>query len=373
MKKKIAKVASLFFAAAMVCTIGKSPVKANSFISETEDNNSAQTANEVFVVSGETVIGGSVRADEREEQGFLKDEYDWYKITFEDQGKCDFRLSCTSDSTKSSWTNEYCLDVYDKDFNSVSSYKYGLVHDAGDVYYVRVESASYIIGTDEDGWYYEYQLSLNDDTSEEYVSNNHFNSSSAYMLTPGKRAYALGWNSTHSRYFSFKVPKGKLATLYFEPVADADVNKIISSPYDLELVRLSDNEVLASGSAKTKLSLSEIKNEYSGKFTKLTGSNTYVFSVNGGYSPNCQWYSVRYELKDYKVDHKKPTVTGVTNGKTYKKAVIIKFKDESGIKSAKLNKKKIKSGTKVTKNGSYVLSVTDKSGNTKTVRFKIRK
>lgn len=73
------------------------------------------------------------------------------------------------------------------------------------------------------------------------------------------------------------------------------------------------------------------------------------------------------------VDKTKPTITGVKNGKTYKKAVTIKFKDASGIKSAKLNGKSIKSGTKVSKNGSYTLVVTDKAGNKKTVKFKIKK
>lgn len=74
------------------------------------------------------------------------------------------------------------------------------------------------------------------------------------------------------------------------------------------------------------------------------------------------------------IDKKAPTVTGVKNGVTYKKTVTIKYEDtNSGIKSAILNGTKIKSGTKVSKNGTYKLVVTDKAGNVKTVNFKIKK
>ena len=73
-------------------------------------------------------------------------------------------------------------------------------------------------------------------------------------------------------------------------------------------------------------------------------------------------------------DSKKPVVTGVENGKTYKGAVVISFSDElSGLKSAKLGKKKVKSGVKVTKPGKYTLKLTDKAGNKTTVKFTIEK
>lgn len=73
-------------------------------------------------------------------------------------------------------------------------------------------------------------------------------------------------------------------------------------------------------------------------------------------------------------DNAAPVVKGVKNNKTYKKPVTIKFSDNiSGIKSAKLNGKTIKSGKKITKLGKYTLKVTDKCGNTKTIKFKIKK
>ncbi len=73
------------------------------------------------------------------------------------------------------------------------------------------------------------------------------------------------------------------------------------------------------------------------------------------------------------VDRTKPSVKGVKNAKTYKKAVTIKFSDKNGIKSAKLNGKTVKSGTKASKKGTYVLKVTDNAGNVQTVKFKVKK
>lgn len=110
------------------------------------------------------------------------------------------------------------------------------------------------------------------------------------------------------------------------------------------------------------------------------GGNTFTIPKNGT-------YTVRYEATDgvnhYKystvitangIDTTAPTVKGVKNKKKYKKAVTIKFSDkQSGIKKATLNGKKIKSGKKVKKKGSYTLNVWDKAGNKKTVKFTIKK
>lgn len=72
------------------------------------------------------------------------------------------------------------------------------------------------------------------------------------------------------------------------------------------------------------------------------------------------------------IDKKKPT-TNLKNNKTYKKNVKVSFADKtSGIKKAVLNGKKIKSGYKIGKSGSYKLVLTDKAGNTRTVRFKVK-
>ena len=60
------------------------------------------------------------------------------------------------------------------------------------------------------------------------------------------------------------------------------------------------------------------------------------------------------------------------NGKTYIGAKVVKFKDNCGIAKATLNGKKISSGKKISKKGSYKLVVTDINGLKTTVSFKIK-
>lgn len=90
-------------------------------------------------------------------------------------------------------------------------------------------------------------------------------------------------------------------------------------------------------------------------------------------------YTIKVTTKDFSNtftvyrDTTKPTVSGVKNEKTYTKAVTIKFSDKtSGVQKATLNGKTIKTGKKVSKKGEYTLKVTDKAGNTKTVKFTIK-
>lgn len=73
-----------------------------------------------------------------------------------------------------------------------------------------------------------------------------------------------------------------------------------------------------------------------------------------------------------KLDLTAPSIKGVKNNKVYKKPITVKFSDASGIKKATLNNKNIKSGTKVSKKGTYILKVTDKIGNTKKIKFTIK-
>jgi hypothetical protein len=104
---------------------------------------------------------------------------------------------------------------------------------------------------------------------------------------------------------------------------------------------------------------------YSASVTK-NGKVTFMIQTT-----NDVRYASTYKVTG--IDTKKPTVSGVKNGKTYKKAVTITFSDDgSGVKSAKLNGKSIKSGKTVSASGSYKLVVTDKAGNKKTIKFKIK-
>lgn len=120
------------------------------------------------------------------------------------------------------------------------------------------------------------------------------------------------------------------------------------------------------GDDKVKILTANGKNNYSFKTTKNTSFTIMLQDTEGNR------YSKVINVKG--IDTTKPKVTGVKDGKTYKKAVTIKFSDkQSGIKSATLNGKKIKSGKKVSKAGSYTLVVKDKAGNTTKMKFKIKK
>jgi hypothetical protein len=128
----------------------------------------------------------------------------------------------------------------------------------------------------------------------------------------------------------------------------------------------------------------ELKNK-SGKYTyKFTDDGEYwvrlVFGVGNTSNPDFKKkFGVSFAVQLKAQDTTKPTVSGVKNNKTYTKSVKFKVSDkQSGIKSVTLDGKKIsvkkaQSGYTVSKKGSHALKVTDKSGNTKTVKFTIKK
>lgn len=100
--------------------------------------------------------------------------------------------------------------------------------------------------------------------------------------------------------------------------------------------------------------------------------DSYTATKDGVYKVNIKLASGVTKAVKFTVDKTKPTTN--IKAKTYKKKVKVTFKDKgSGIKSATLNKKKIKSGKIVTKAGSYTLTLKDKAGNTKTIKFKVSK
>lgn len=106
---------------------------------------------------------------------------------------------------------------------------------------------------------------------------------------------------------------------------------------------------------------------------KAQDVNSYYAKKDGKYKVVVKTAAGKKKVVTFYVDSKKPT-TNVKNNKTYKKAIKIIFKDGvSGIKKATLNGKKISSGKKVAKNGTYILKITDKAGNVKKVKFKIKK
>lgn len=113
----------------------------------------------------------------------------------------------------------------------------------------------------------------------------------------------------------------------------------------------------------------KLKVKKNGYYTlRVTDKSTPMnyLDVNEGTS-----YSAFIKVKGI-VDKKAPTVSGVKNGKSYRKSVKITFSDDgSGIKSAKLNGKNIKSGESVYVRGKYTLVVKDNAGNTSTIKFSI--
>lgn len=138
----------------------------------------------------------------------------------------------------------------------------------------------------------------------------------------------------------------------------------ISTKDKAEFVTLSNGAVI-DGNKNSKVFVNGIKFDGKKKTLTFRKSGTYKFTV---------WTTTNFKSFTVKVDGDKPTVKGVANNKTYKKSVKITFKDKlSGVKSATLNGKKIKSGKKITKAGKYTLVVTDKVGNKTTIKFKIKK
>lgn len=104
---------------------------------------------------------------------------------------------------------------------------------------------------------------------------------------------------------------------------------------------------------------------------KEQGENSFKASGSKKYTVKVKLLSGKTKTISFIVDKKKPTVN--VKAKTYKKAVTLKFSDKlSGIKKAALNGKTIKNKKKVSKKGSYTLKVTDKAGNTTSVKFKIK-
>ena len=71
------------------------------------------------------------------------------------------------------------------------------------------------------------------------------------------------------------------------------------------------------------------------------------------------------------IDKIKPSVN-VKKGKTYKKGFKLQFNDVSGISYAKLDGKKVKNNTKITKKGLHKIIILDKAGNKKIVKFKVK-
>lgn len=76
----------------------------------------------------------------------------------------------------------------------------------------------------------------------------------------------------------------------------------------------------------------------------------------------------------FTVDTKKPVIKGLKSGKPSKKGVTLRFSDNMGIQSVKINGKNAnKKKVTIKKAGRYVVKVKDKAGNVTTAKFRITK
>ncbi len=100
--------------------------------------------------------------------------------------------------------------------------------------------------------------------------------------------------------------------------------------------------------------------------------NVTVCSEDGRYTVFAQLFGGTKQTLKFTIDKTKPT-SNIKNGKTYKSSKKITFSDKtSGIKSAKLDGKTVKSGKVIKKKGTHKLVLTDKAGNKTTIKFKIK-
>lgn len=99
--------------------------------------------------------------------------------------------------------------------------------------------------------------------------------------------------------------------------------------------------------------------------------NEYTAITDGVYKVKVKLLAGSAKTVKFTIDRTKPKTN--IKAKTYSGKVKITFRDKtSGIKKATLNGKRIKSGKVVSKAGNYVLKISDKAGNVRTVKFTVK-
>lgn len=101
-------------------------------------------------------------------------------------------------------------------------------------------------------------------------------------------------------------------------------------------------------------------------------NNKFTIATSGKYTVVATDANNNSTTVKFTVDTKAPKIKGIKSGKLSKKGVTLRFSDNTGIKSVKVNGKKANT-KKVTvkKTGKYVVKVTDKAGNVTTAKFRI--
>lgn len=105
-----------------------------------------------------------------------------------------------------------------------------------------------------------------------------------------------------------------------------------------------------------RLNQNKLSISYSGKYTVVaTDANQNTASVK------------------FTVDTLKPVIKGLRSGRISKKGITLRFSDNMGVKSVKINGKNAnKKKVTIKKAGRYVVKVTDKAGNVTTAKFRIK-
>ncbi|MCI9174111.1 MAG: hypothetical protein HFH49_04065 [Lachnospiraceae bacterium] len=99
--------------------------------------------------------------------------------------------------------------------------------------------------------------------------------------------------------------------------------------------------------------------------------NEYTAVNDGVYKVKVKLLAGSTKTVKFTIDRTKPKTN--IKAKTYSGKVKITFWDKtSGIKKAALNGKRIKNGKVVSKAGNYVLKISDKAGNVRTVKFTVK-
>lgn len=191
---------------------------------------------------------------------------------------------------------------------------------------------------------------------------------------PKEVVYTNGTLSTDKKTVTWNIKNNKVDSLLYATM-DANKSTIVDTKAPEIIDAIGDNwtkqrlitneEVMVSSTDDNGVKSATLNGKEVAQSCLLTKSGEYTYiaiDLNGNQSK-----------VTFIIDKKKPTINGVANGKKYTKPCTITFKDTNGIKSAKINNKKIISPYKVSKPGAYTLKVTDKAGNTKTVKFTIKK
>lgn len=119
-----------------------------------------------------------------------------------------------------------------------------------------------------------------------------------------------------------------------------------------------------------------------GKYYSFKADLQKTFTKNGKYTVYATDYYGNKMVKTFTIkDTTRPTVSGVTSGKTYSSEQTLYFEDNCEVKSVKcyidgeratLPDDYLVNGVLASESGAYKFVVTDVNGNTRTVKFKIK-